>query len=162
MFNFFKKDFLLGVGIGLIISAVLISFFSPAELTDEEIIAKASKLGMVLPNEGSSKTAASPVKAQDKIQDKAQDKAPVKETVESKQPLQQPTGEISKVQIRVTSGMGSETIARILEEKGVVKDRNKFLDVVTAHRAHTRFRNGTFSVPAGGDMDDIVKIMTGR
>ncbi|PKM47594.1 MAG: hypothetical protein CVV03_02335 [Firmicutes bacterium HGW-Firmicutes-8] len=158
MFNFLKKDFLLGVGIGLIISAVLISFFSPVELTDEEIIAKAAKLGMVLPNEGSSKTAASPVKAQDKTQDKA----PVKETVESKPPLQQPTGEISKVQITVTSGMGSETIARILEEKGVVKDRDEFLDVVTAHKAHTRFRNGTFSLPVGGDMDDIVKILTGK
>jgi len=162
MFNFLKKDFLLGVGIGLIISAVLISFFSPVEFTDEEIIAKASKLGMVLSNEGSSKTAASPVKAQEKTQDKAPDKAPVKEPVESKQPPQQSAGEISKVQITVTSGMGSEAIARILEEKGAVKDRNEFLDVVTAHSAHTRFRNGTFSVPVGGDMDDIVKILTGK
>ena len=47
MRNIFGKELLMGIGVGCIISAMIISLFGGLVITDEEVIARASKLGMV-------------------------------------------------------------------------------------------------------------------
>ncbi len=136
----------MGVGIGFILSAVIVFFSSPLKLTDEEVIARAAKLGMVKPVTDSGST------------QRQESGTPVVQ-----QPtIQSPASQAPDVQITITSEMGSEAIARMLEEKGVIKDRHEFLKVVTEHKAHTRFRNGTFTIRAGEEMAQIVKMLTGQ
>ncbi len=153
MGKFCKRDFLLGLGIGLIISAVLVSFFDSPQLSDQEIISRAAKLGMVQPGSRTSQASTSRQVYQN---------PGLSSPVVGEQTVPPPAGPKSSIQVTVTSGMGSETIARILEEKGAIRDRQQFLKVVTEHQAHTRFRNGTFTIPVGGKMEEILKILTGR
>lgn len=164
MRNFLKKEFLLGIGIGFIISAVLVSVFGTGVLSDEEIMARAAKLGMVVqtPATESSTNNDSAEKSPTPV---AKVKEPVKEP--AKEPSQgevpavpQPTHQ--SVSITVTSGMGSEAVARELEEKGAIRDQHEFLKVVDEHHAQARLQNGTFKVPAGGDLEEILKILTAR
>ncbi|MHB9093678.1 MAG: hypothetical protein ACYC21_03315 [Eubacteriales bacterium] len=166
MRNFLKKEFLLGIGIGFIISAVLVSVFGTGGLSDEEIMARAAKLGMVVQtpatesstnNDSAEKSPAPVAKVKEPVKEPA--KEPVKEPSQGEVPAQ-PTHQ--SVSITVTSGMGSEAVARELEEKGAIRDQHEFLKVVDEHHAQARLQNGTFKIPAGGDLEEILKILTAR
>lgn len=170
MLNILKKDFLVGIGTGFIISGIMIAYFGIGQPTDDEIRARAAELGMSQQsgaekeqvgnsspgketpdtnfNEKQSLSADTPVSADTAVSPKN----PVSESV--KKP--------ATVVIEIKSGMGSETVARVLEEKGVVKDKDEFYKVVTAKRAHSKFKVGKFAVPLGGDMEEIVAILTGK
>ncbi len=164
MYNFLQRDFLLGVGVGFIISAIMVSVFGRVELTDQDIKAGAAKLGMVQKEQS----------LEDKRPTDAEDVTTAAEKV-YKQSYQISSGQPAasadttetpgtvkpvSVQVVIRPGMGSEQIAKMLEEKGVVKDQREFYQVVTEMKAHTRFRTGTFTVPSGGDMREIVRILT--
>lgn len=192
MLKFLRKDILVGMGAGFIISGIMMAYFGIGQPTDDEIRARAAKLGMsqqtgaekdqtngssgqdnsntetndysssLADTQGSSKSASAdkPVTT-----DKPVNNDNSATTDKSKTNGYSSANAVSKVTyviIEVKSGMGSETIARILEEKGVVKDRNEFYRVVTAKRAHSRFKVGKFSVPAGGNMEVILNILTGK
>ncbi|PKM80871.1 MAG: hypothetical protein CVU89_12070 [Firmicutes bacterium HGW-Firmicutes-14] len=186
MLNYFRREFLLGIAVGFILSAILVYFFSPDQISDNEIIERAARLGMVMedrePGDGASGDSASGIESGDAVlQDVYKASGEVtsgSENQETSNPADEvdnrDTGEqsggtaisgqdtIETVQITIQPGMSSESIARLLESKGVVTDREEFYDVVTVMDSHQRFRAGTFDVPAGGDMREIVLILTGR
>lgn len=172
--NLIKNDFLLGIGVGFVVSALLLSVFGGGSISDREIMDRAVELGMVKqePTE-SGQPAEDTVTAEKEegqgLGGQAENTGIGQEPAETGQVQEEPgTGSdiqrkaIPTVRIVIKAGMGSETISRILEEKGVVADHNEFYAVVTEMKAHTRFRTGTFDVPAGGDMRELVLILTGR
>ncbi len=164
MFRLLQKEFLLGVGVGFIISAIMVSVFGTGNLSDQEIMTRAAKLGMVQKEQKgkqenpadvlSGKTTAEQVYNEVYENNSGKPAVPAAKTEASSSPV--------SVQVVIRSGTGSEQIARMLEEKGVVQDQHEFYKVVTEMKAHTRFRTGTFTVPAGGDMREIVEILTGN
>ncbi len=165
MLNIFRKDFLLGIGLGFLLSALIVNFTSADKLTDSEIVERAIRLGMVQAtdketNQETDKAPGlplnSPVNDAEKEPVNDAEKNPVK-TGESKPPENK-----QFVKFEIRSGTGSEEIARMLEEQDVVIDRNQFYQLVTEKGAHRRFRTGTFDLPCDGDMEEILKILTGR
>lgn len=182
MLNFLKKDFLVGMGAGFILSGIMIAYFGIGQPTDEEIRARAAKLGMTEQLSGEKKppntnadekdslpvdktvptyTSESVNKPISKDKPVSTDK-PIStdKTTSDKSSVSENAKKPTNVVIEIKPGMGSETVARILEEKGVVKDKDEFYKVVTAKRAHAKFKVGKFSVPAGGDMEEILSILT--
>ncbi|MBU7008298.1 hypothetical protein [Phosphitispora fastidiosa] len=156
MLSIFRKDFLLGIGLGFLLSALIVNFSGADKLTDSEIMERAAQLGMVHAeketDKETDKVPGIPVKTP--VNDAA--KEPVK-TEESNPP------ENTKfVKFVIRPGTGSEEISRMLEEQGVVTDRSQFYQLVTDKGAHRRFRTGTFDLPCDGDMEEILKILTGR
>lgn len=151
MVNFLKKDFILGIGAGFILSAVFVYSFGTPRISDGEVIARAQKLGMVRQQQedGKAQKTASPVSTS----------APAPAST----PAPAAGGPLVKViTINVAPGMGSEDIAEELEEKGAIKDQAEFLQIVTKLKAHTRFQNGTFDIQAGESMENIVMRLTGK
>ena len=161
MLNIFRKDFLLGIGLGFLLSALIVNFTSADKLTDSEIVERAIRLGMVQATD----------KETDQETDQETDKAPglpLNSPVNDAEKNPVKTGESKPpenkqfVKFEIRSGTGSEEIARMLEEQDVVIDRNQFYQLVTEKGAHRRFRTGTFDLPCDGDMEEILKILTGR
>lgn len=202
MGNLFKKEFLLGIGVGCIISAFLVSIFGVGTMSDEEVIARASKLGMVKqempwnsnsnPPTGTTQAPATNTteksgESQDVNQSQtasqsqtSKNSAGTTDSSENKPAVttapassETPAPSAAQAQsattappvtttITITNRMGSESVARLLEEKGVIKDQYEFLKVVDSHNAQRRFQTGTFKVTVGGDMEEILEILIGK
>lgn len=168
MGNWLKKEFLLGIGIGCIISAFLVSVFGAGTLSDEQIVARAAKLGMVKPNmpwNGTAQEIPPADTTQPPVAETAADSENKQETPVTA-PIAPPAPTApaapATASITITDGMGSEAVARVLEKKGVVKDQYEFLEVVNSHNAQRRLQTGTFTVPVGGDLDEILNILIGK
>ena len=190
MLKFLKKDYLVGMGAGFIISGFMIAYFGIGQPTDDEIRARAAKLGMTMQlsteKEQSQPDKLNSLPGQDRPNKDTSDNVshttgsaenptstekPVStaKPISTEKPVTNPAvnDDVSKSEqklayavVEIKPGMGSETVARILEEKGVVKDRNEFYNLVTIKKAHSRFKVGKFSVPVGGDMEYILGILT--
>lgn len=155
--NFLRKEFLLGIGVGFILSAIIVWAFGPRQLTNEEIKARAAALGMV--EQGVQKEVYTSGITPVPPQSKPAAVLPAQVPPAAVSPVNNPA---RKVTITVTSGMGSEDVARMLEQKGAIRNQHEFLQVLTRHKAHTRLQNGTFTITVGEDMDTIVKRLTGK
>lgn len=215
MGNWLKKDFLLGIGFGCIISAFLVSIFGVGTMSDEEVVARASKLGMVkqeMPWNGkpestespgetppgetpsgetssanagkatqpagtgqpataetSEKSGQSQAASESQTTNKsnttslpqAASQSPVVPT-ETKDAGGAAKNSAETAVVTITDRMGSESVARMLEKKGVIKDQYEFLKVVDSHNAARRFQTGNFKVPVNGDLEDILYILIGK
>lgn len=62
--------------------------------------------------------------------------------------------------IEIPSGAYSQKIAQILSEAGVVPSQDAFLKAVSDGGLETKLKAGTFKIPAGSTLDDVVKIVT--
>ena len=175
MRNIFGKEFLMGIGVGCIISAMIISLFSGLVITDEEVIARASKLGMVrqLPWNDDQKAQGAKFPKQSPNSNKSSGQEASKasslnnnkknEVPDNKENVVKNNAQMSKtVSITITSRMGSEAVARELEAKGAIKDQHEFLRGVEDNHAQSRLQTGTFTVPVNGDLEEILKTLTGR
>ena len=62
-------------------------------------------------------------------------------------------------EITVSSGMGSEEIAALLEEAGLVDSATKFNEWLVENDYDSKLHVGTFKIKAGSKYEDIVKIL---
>lgn len=67
----------------------------------------------------------------------------------------------SEVTITVVAGDVGSTIGDKLVSAGAITDRAAFLAEVAAQGADTKLKQGTFKIPAGSTMAEIVKILVG-
>ncbi|MDR0851422.1 MAG: hypothetical protein LBN36_02890 [Clostridiales Family XIII bacterium] len=63
-------------------------------------------------------------------------------------------------QFVVNSGEATSTIASNLAAAGLVSSSTDFLNAVKAVGAETRLKAGTFQIPAGSNIDQIIQILT--
>ena len=66
----------------------------------------------------------------------------------------------SDITITIPSGYYSQRIAKLFVEKGLVSDAETFLAEVEAQKADTKLKAGTFKIPAGSTLSDMVKIIS--
>lgn len=68
----------------------------------------------------------------------------------------------STVSITIVSGDGSYTVAKKLEEAGVVFSASDYDDYLCQNGYDKRLRTGTFQIPAGASNEQIARIVTGQ
>lgn len=171
----------MGLGLGFILSALFLAFFGGAPKTKEPPLSHTGSPGIeqkapdtvstksdISSNTASkSNTSSNTASKSDTSSSTSKGQATKADTSGTSQQAAW-SGESLKtdnpqtVSITITSGMGSESVARQLEEKGAIKDRHEFLKVVDRHNAQRRLQNGTFKVPVGGDLEDILDALIGR
>ncbi len=66
----------------------------------------------------------------------------------------------SAVTVTIPAGSSGEKIAQILVDAGVVSSKSDFTTAVANAKADTKLKAGTFSIPAGASVADIVAIIT--
>lgn len=62
--------------------------------------------------------------------------------------------------VEIPSGAYSQKIAQILSDAGVVPSTDAFLKAVNDAGLETKLKAGTFKIPAGSTLNDVVKIVT--
>lgn len=67
----------------------------------------------------------------------------------------------SVVRIDIPSGASGTGIASILKQKGLIDNSAKFIARVQELKMESKLKSGTFSIPAGTSLDEIIYIITG-
>lgn len=72
---------------------------------------------------------------------------------------EQPAAATTETKITIPSGSYASKIAQILFDAGLVSSTDDFLKELTAEKADTKLKAGTFTIPAGSTMEEIIAIL---
>jgi cell division protein YceG involved in septum cleavage len=132
MGNYNLKNIMLGLGIGLVLSSMINISAGSKELTLEEIKKEAQKHGLVVFSK--------------------------EEIIDSQN--KDNTSLIEKITVEIKSGMNSESIAALLQQKGIIDDSGAFIDKLKKADKETKLKEGTYEIPKGAGYDEIISILT--
>lgn len=176
------KYFLRGLGSGIIFGAVimLVAYMTSGsyKLSDKEIISRAEKLGMVFEEndtasdsdareESDKKTDAAVITAEPDVTDEP---ASVDVSTTAQQTADATTEETATTAasqedyvtatITVIGGMGSEEVALLLEDAGIVESAAAFDSFLNQNGYSTRIEIGTFEVNSQMTYEEIADILS--
>lgn len=173
------KYYMRGIGIGVIFATLLltISFYfgstgiSSKEMTDEEIIEKATELGMVMPEDDSEEqenqeeATEEPEDASSEAQSTEEEIA--EESTEESEVENEPVVESSETSVKyipftVNSGESSDTVAANLYSAGLVDSASEFNDYMNTLGVDNRIQSGTFYVRTDSTYDDIIVLLVNK
>lgn len=187
------KYYLRGIGIGIMLATLLltISFYfgkdglAKRELTDEEIIARATQLGMVMSDsldekpeetdkdsedntevtESTDDTEATESTDDTSSETQAADATKTEESSEDTQSTTESTESESKVTyvpFTVKSGESSDTVAYNLYKAGLVDSSSGFNTYMNGLGVDNRIQSGTFYVKSGSSYDDLIALLVNK
>ncbi len=188
------KYYLRGIGIGITLATLIltISFYfgkgtlTKEHLSDEEIIERATSLGMIMPEEEVS--ISDEVVAKSALEDEVADTTLESEETDVNENVEENTKEsessdeytleqalsdasddtksadttVTYVPFRIKGGESSETICKNLKKAGLVdseRDFNKYLNKLDLDNA---ISTGNFYIPTGSSYDDIVALLANK
>ncbi len=170
------KIFLRGFGIGIVLTAIILSMLHTSEkniMTNQEIIEQAKKLGMIDPKELGMAAAITsvptdkitPVPTKEVVETAAPEIKPTSETKPQKKETSKPKGtkkpveETDVVNLTVESGMWSEKICQKLQELGVIENATEFNKYLLENGYETKIRQGTYQIKKGASYEEIAKAL---
>lgn len=187
------KYFLRGLASGIVITTLLltISFnVGKDDISEQEIIKRAEKLGMVMEEETDLLSSTSTPTKENEAEATATVSPEITEETEvtvsvtqtpTKEPTQEPTQEPTKEPTKeptpiptqaaassekkvltIVSGMWSDAVARELQAMGLVDSASEFDQYLIKNGYADRLVVGTFEIPAGASYDEIARIITSR
>ena len=178
------KYYIRGVGAGILLATILLSVsfyfgggYKNKELTDDEIIARAEELGMVMENteestdeeaddaESADGDADSTDEEESTTSEKPEEDMTLEEFVEeaeSNPPEEKEDETVSYQAFTVSSGQSSNVIANNLYKKGLIDDASSFDKYLSQLGVDDRIQSGTFYVQVGCSYDDIVALLVNK
>lgn len=171
-----KRWFLRGMGVGIVLTALILCVTYRSIQKDSNVIKQARELGMVFPEaETDDISVASEQTAEDPVQEKSA--APVsvpavqeesKADKAAREKLDQSEDDISnasryqngKTTFVVRSGLLSSSVAREMQEAGIIDDADAFDDYIEKSGYGKMLRSGKYKIPKGADYETIAKIIT--
>ena len=181
------KYYLRGLGVGIVVTAVILTIANHLgnKMSDEDIIKRAAKLGMVMKEDESlfpptepETTTPEPTSPSPTEQDTTAVKTAEPETTTPEPTTPVPTEPetttpvpaepqtsgvvIHTATITVTSGMYSEAVSQRLEEAGIVKNWREFNEYLTSNGYAERLQTGTHSFNSEMDFNEIAEILVSR
>lgn len=171
------KWFLRGLGVGIVLTALLLCVTYRSTQKNSNVIQQAKELGMVFPE---TETQSLEQKAEELASQVPADPASgsaVRETSEeelsesekkAKKKLEDSDKDIKnastynkgKTTFVVRSGLLSSSVSRELEEAGIIEDSKEF-DVYLEKKGYGKMvRSGKYKIPEGADFETIAKIIT--
>lgn len=171
------KYYLRGLGVGIVVTAVILTIANHLgnKMSDEDIIKRAAKLGMVMKEDESlfpptepetttpEPTSSSPAE-QDTTTPEPTTPVPTEPETTTPVPAEPQTSGIviHTATITVTSGMYSEAVSQKLEEAGIVKNWREFNEYLTSNGYAERLQTGTHSFNSEMDFNEIAEILVSR
>ncbi len=172
------KWFLRGLGIGVVVTALLLCITYRNTEKDMSVIHRAKELGMIFPE---NETGTVETTAEDLVGDKTKEKGVSPAAIEGKEKtVETETKKKAKAKIKaskdniknasayhgknqtfiVRNGLLSSSVSREMEEAGIIKDADE-LDNYLQKKGYERMvRSGKYKIPAGADIETIAKIIT--
>lgn len=181
--------FLRGLGIGIVITALVLCITYRNDRRGNDIIRQAKELGMVFPrNETADVSHSEDEPEQDEPKDEEpEDKKPENKedavsgaAVKEKDPSNSKADEKAKEKLDkssndiagaskyhanaksfvVRSGLLSSSVAREMEEAGIIDDADSFDEFIEKNGYGKMLRSGKYNIPNGADYETIAKIIT--
>lgn len=171
------KYYLRGLGVGIVVTAVILTIANHLgnKMSDEDIIKRAAKLGMVMKEDESlfpptepetttpEPTSPSPAEQDTTAVKPAEQETTTPETTTPVPAEPQTSGiVIHTATITVTSGMYSEAVSQKLEEAGIVKNWREFNEYLTSNGYSERLQTGTHSFNSEMGFNEIAEILVSR
>lgn len=171
------KYYLRGLGVGIVVTAVILTIANHLgnKMSDEDIIKRAAKLGMVMKEDESlfpptepetttpEPTSPSPAEQETTAVKPAEPETTTSEPTTPVPAEPQTSGVvIHTATITVTSGMYSEAVSQRLEEAGIVKNWREFNEYLTSNGYAERLQTGTHSFNSEMDFNEIAEILVSR
>jgi hypothetical protein len=166
------KYYLRGAGSGILVATLLLTIayaFAEPAISDEDVIARAKKLGMVEAQEieGESEDAEDQ-KSQDasedaedqKSQDVSEDAEDQKSQDASDDSEDQKGQDAKVVSFQISSGETSDEICQHLEDLGLVDSGSSFDLFLADMDKDNSLMPGTYEIPAGSSFLEILQILT--
>lgn len=156
------KNIMLGIGIGLVIASMANINKGSSQLTVEEIKKEAQKNGLIVLTVDEIINKQAPEEVQVPAEQPAQAITPTQTpaVVQAPTPTPAQTPSSQRIEVNIKSGMSSEEIAELLEEKGLLRDTKSFLRRLGELEMDERLKVGSFEINKGTGIDEIIKILT--
>jgi len=71
-----------------------------------------------------------------------------------------PTPATTDTKVEIPSGSSTDKIAQIVYDKGLISSTKDFVNRAVELKVDTKLKAGTFTIPAGSDLDAILKILS--
>ena len=156
------KYYLRGLGVGIVVTAVILTIANHLgnKMSDEDIIKRAAKLGMVMKEDESLFPPTEP----ETTTPEPTSPSPTEQDTTAVKPAEPQTSGvvIHTATITVTSGMYSEAVSQKLEEAGIVKNWREFNEYLTSNGYAERLQTGTHSFNSEMDFNEIAEILVSR
>lgn len=173
------KWFLRGLGVGIVVTALLLCITYRNTRPNNNVIQEAKELGMVFPEKSVSEPAVSaedlitPVPEQETLASGAAVTgaavtAESEEDKKAREKLDKSGEDIGSASVYqgktrtfvVRSGLLSSSVAREMEEAGIIKDADAFDEFIEKNGYGRLVRSGKYKIPKNADFETIAKIIT--
>ncbi|HCJ06890.1 MAG TPA: hypothetical protein DHV96_00590 [Lachnospiraceae bacterium] len=170
------RYFLRGVGIGIVFATIIFSVAyrqsGNSKMTDQQVIERAKKLGMVEPstsikdlldhNSSKTETETASDSKTETLQVKEEDTTTEATTeaateVTSEENTEQP---VETVEITVARGSASDTVCQQLKDAGMIEDASEFDKYLIDNGYASRIRVGTHTLTKGMDFHAIAEAIS--
>ncbi len=168
------KYYLRGLGIGILVTAVIMGIASgKRQMTDEEVRARAKELGMVestVLSHIADMTQPDDTEPENKEVDESEpedmpEEGGAADTPEESEPEDTPKendpAESTPVVIVIKSGQSSVSVSKMLAEAGLVKDATAYDKYLCENGYDKKIQTGTYELTAGASEEEIARIITG-
>lgn len=165
------KYYLRGLGMGIIF-ATLILMISGAihnnNLSEEEIIQEAKKLGMVMEEETEKVTGALWMRDNTEKEEDSKNEEDSEVDGDSKTDVMggsentegpDPSGEITYVMVPIYPGDSATAVAKRMQENGLVENADEFCKYIKDSGNTTSINVGEFQIPMGASYEQILEIL---
>ncbi|NLW22722.1 MAG: endolytic transglycosylase MltG [Tissierellia bacterium] len=149
---------LLGIGIGVIFTNIIYTFFPNTEYreyTEAEIIEKATEMGMVFVKDSIELSKKGEEQVKEVILEDVEEKTESKEVLEELDDRER----IEEVEIEVVYGDSLIKVARKLHQAGIIDNIDEFVQFAKNKGVDRKLRVGIFKLSPGLDYETIIKIL---
>lgn len=171
------KWFLRGLGVGIVLTALLLCITYRSAREDTNVIQQAKNLGMVFP-EGESESPPPEVVPTPPVPPESVSEPAVSATAaptgereadkKAREKLEQSKNDIADASnyqggrktFVVRNGLLSSSVAREMAEQGIIDDADAFDEFIEKNGYGRKVRSGTYKIPKGADFETIAKIIT--
>lgn len=153
------KYYLRGLSIGILVTVIIIAVSSALhkdELSDDEIIARAKELGMVMAEDVEAKIPADDSKEPDSMPSADGGSQGIQE--ENTQDVPGNT-QITQIEFTVEVGESSNQVAQKLAEQGLVDNAETFNQYMVDNGYDERVQAGNVTIPQGADYETIARLL---
>lgn len=178
-----KKYFLRGLGVGILLTALVLCIGYRKQNSADTIIKKARELGMVFPKKTSDSLLSASGSAAEVTTSPTVSPTPEQTTAPTDSPTPVPT-QTATVKptpaatqgtktdskknntsgntrtFTVRGGLLSSSVAREMKQAGIIKDADAFDDYVERRGMARKIRAGKYKIPVGASYAQILKIIT--
>lgn len=179
-----KKYFLRGLGVGILVTALVLCIAYRKHNSEETVVKRATELGMVFPERtpdtlfaasGAAVTFSPEPAVDEKGTPESTEgatevpKETMKATSTSKATVTQEATSTSTPKViksthtfTVKDGLLSSSVAREMKKAGVIKDADAFDEYLESSGVARKLRAGKYKIPVGASYEEIANIITGK